>query len=84
MTHQEPCPRCGNRLAVLVDVFENLPYLQCVDCGLGFSDPSALDGASGSVFQDREMPGGVRRANGVDLTNAGWSASDFLRGHDDR
>lgn len=78
LTYRNPCPRCGNRLVAVIAAGEgHHPYLHCVDCGLGFFEPEAIRDWVGEVFQDRVLPGGVRRATREDLGEAGWVQEEF-------
>ena len=77
LVYRTPCPRCGNRLVAIVALREGDPYLECVDCGLGFSEPAAIDDWVGEVFQDRTAPGGVRPATLEELSESGWVREDF-------
>ena len=78
LMYSKPCVSCGNRVIAKLDVARNLPYIQCVDCELGFSEPSAIEGPGGEVFTERERPGGIRPATTDDLASAGWNVNDFL------
>jgi len=78
-TYGQPCVRCANRVVAILDVATDLPYLQCVDCELGFSEPAAIEGPGGEVFNSCERPGGVRPATAEDLARAGWNVADFIQ-----
>jgi hypothetical protein len=78
LTYNKPCVRCGSRVIAILDTETGLPYIQCVDFELGFSDPSAIEGPGGEVFNEREQPIRIRPATADDLACAGWSLNDFL------
>lgn len=80
LTYQEPCPRCGDRLRAVYAVVEEDVYMQCDDCGIGFSSPAAIESDEGEVFQDRVRRGKARPATRDEVLAAGSKVDNFRLG----
>lgn len=77
LAYRTPCPRCGHRLEAVYAVNEGEAFLQCPDCGIGFSSPMAVEQPVGEVFHHRPLNGEKRAAMRDEIESTGWTMADF-------